>query len=493
MIRSIGRALGASLLRAATWSASALGYGSAYNATNPRRKILNASRRPGSYSARELATNSLPDLRRYARQLERNNPVVRAAVEGQVATVIGTGIALEPEFDNPEHAARISAAWNDYIRSCTVDGRDLYDLQRQGFREVFNAGALLWRFVQMPERLQSGEIPLVVLPLEVEWIDGTANVATQVTKDTVQVGGITTDRYGRPTHYRLRCPDTALSSDVETVSAANIVHVFEKRRALQTDGEPWVAPVIETLEQEADLIATELKAANNSASFSVFVKSPFHADPDTTTHGMPDDPAESIALGAVVRGLPGDELQTISHTRPSQQIMPFRNGLRGDEAGALRISQRWLNRDYSQASYSSLRSCNLDDERLVAPVREWFGHGTAGRLYREVLPYLCAMTGVPMPKKIRYRLIPDGQPYVDPLKDAQASAIALAAGLTTWEAEIGKRGGDYREVWKQLAAERAQAAALGLTLDLSGSNAPAPESTAGTVPADQAAAQQSTV
>ncbi len=110
-------------------------------------------------------------------------------------------------------------------------------------------------------------------------------------------------------------------------------------------------------------------------------------------------------------------------------------------------------------------------------MREAFGHSTAGAAYLKALPYLCARAGVPIPKRKHYRLLPDGQPYINPVDDIKAVLMAIAGGLTTFEAEIAKRGGDRNAVWLQRAKEAAEAKKLGLSLDLSGSGAaqtPAP-------------------
>ncbi len=104
-----------------------------------------------------------------------------------------------------------------------------------------------------------------------------------------------------------------------------------------------------------------------------------------------------------------------------------------------------------------------------------------------MLPYLCARAGVPIPKRKLYRLLPDGQAYINPVDDIKAVCMAVSAGLTTWEAEIAKRGGDRNSIWAQLAKEYKDAQKLGLKLDLSGTNAPAPASTIGA--ADQQNAQ----
>lgn len=464
----------------ATWNQSSFGGSTGYSATNLSRKILQQGGRPKNATANELLTANLPSLRAWCRQLERNNPTARAGVEALTALVVGTGIALEPDTGDEKTNEAIREQWVALIEHIGVDGSDLYQLQTRGYREVATAGELLWRYVILPEREAAKQIPLAILPLEAEWLDeqnGTT-IGVEPNGDR-RVGPILYDRYGRPKSFRLRHPEAQSVQEAEEIPARLVVHEYEKRRSLQGRGEPPLAPLIETLQQERDLVDAELKSAQNTAAMAMVVTSDFHDGVDTTEEGTPEDPAQSVRLGGVGRLAPGDKIEAFSHTRPSQQIKPFREMLRGDIAAALRIPSRFLDRDVSRANYSSMRADMIDTERILGPVREWYGHATAGRLYLTALPYLCVRAGIPMPKKTTYRLLPDGQPYVDPYKDAQAAQLAIAAGLTTWESEIAKRGGDYRKVWKQLAVEHGEAAGLGLTLDLSATNAPAPESTVG--------------
>lgn len=425
-----------------------------YNATDPRRKILPTGMRPQNATANQLLTSSLSGLRAYCRHLERNNPTARAAIEGLVANVVGTGIDLAPDTGDQTTNERLSAAWADFRRDCVANGHhDLFYLQTQSFRDVVAAGEFLWRFLVLPDRVDSGRIPLCVLPLECEWLDQTANtVGTSNEMGVTWVGGVAFDKLGNGVAYRLRNPELP-SGECETVSAAEINHGFERRRALQARGEPWFAPVIETLQQEHDLIDAELKAAVNTASMAMVITSDAHGDVDTTNDGTTDDPAQTLRIGSVARMYPGEKVEAFSHTRPSQQIAPFRQMLRGDIAAAMRIPQRFLDRDVSRANYSSMRADMLDSDRLLAPVREWFGHATAGRLYLQALPYLCLKAGVRMPRSTAYRLLPDGQPYVDPVKDAEGAITAICGGLSTFEKEISKRGEDPKKLLAQLTEE----------------------------------------
>lgn len=423
-----------------------------YDAVDPRNHAMRGLiARPAS--AADLVT-SQPYIRNLCRNKERNNATVRAAVEGLVANIVGTGIDLEPDTGNPENDEKLRAEWIKYKRDCFIDGMCLDEGQTLACREVVVAGEGLWRLVIDPERTKKDKIPLCVLPLESEWLGDSGN--TVVGKTEGYVGGIKLDLYGRPLSYSLISP----SGEPEPVPADKIIHIFERRRALQIRGEPWLAPILTTLHQEAGLITAELEAAKNTAGYAAAI---------TTAGGLPSDmdekgsPTRDINIGSVLELQQGEDIKLLSHTRPSQQIKPFRDMLRGDEAGALRIGRRWLDRDISGANYSSMRADMLDNDRLLGPVREWMGHQTAGRLYKAVLPYLCLRAGLEL-QPDTYRLVPDGQPYVDPLKDAQAAAMAIQFGLSTYEAEIGKRGGDYKAIWKKLAEEKKLMDSLGIVV-----------------------------
>jgi lambda family phage portal protein len=436
--------------------------GGGYNVTDPRRKIIDRSMMfANKATANQLLNGSLPAIRSYCRHLERNNPTAQAGVLALDALVIGSGIDLEPDTGSDTTNALTRKLFYDWMRSVAVDGSDIYQLQHVAMRECPVAGEWIWRIVP-----GDGPIPLRVLPLEGEWLSEAEGAAPE--NGCTLAAGVELDRYARPVAYFLTPPE---GGKPEKVKAASIVHGFEKKRSLQARGEPWFCPVIETLMNERDLVDVELKAATVTANIGLAIESERHTDLDDSEYGDADDPVQALGLGAVVRLYPGEKVNAFHHTRPSQQIAPFRQMLRGDIAAALRIPQRFLDRDVSRANYSSMRADMLDTQRLLQPIREMVGHKTIGALYRVAAPFLSAMVGVPI-DPTKYRLLPDGQPYVDPLKDINAATAAIAAGLSTFEAEIAARGGDYRQVWAQRKKEQDEAKALGITLQIG--EAPAP-------------------
>jgi lambda family phage portal protein len=375
------------------------------------------------------------NLRDISRQLERNHPTARAGVEALKALIVGTGIALAPETGDQGDDDSMRAMFDRWSATCGVNGESLFDLQRLACADMVVAGEIIWRLVPTPEKF----LGISIQALDAEWL-----------ADNGTVPGIDLDKYGRPVTYYLRNPDG--TQETEAVPAAFILHIFEPRRSLQARGEPWLAPVIERLSQENDLVIAELTAAKNTAAVSLAV----------TQAGIPtgdeEDDADGekvikVDAGSIIRTAPGEDVKVIQNTRPSQQIAPFRKMLAGDIAAALRIPARFLDRDVSRANFSSMRADMIDTERLMAPSREWFGKITIGALYVRLFDRLTAAAGVRADAPKAYRLLPDETPYVDPQKDIAASKAAIDAGLSTAEQEVSRRGGDYQKTVEQRRRE----------------------------------------
>lgn len=422
-------------------------WGGGYNAVDPRRKLIDritALAAANRSTANELLSGSIPMLRSFCRGLERNNPTARAAVHGLRAMIVGTGIALEIKDQD-----RLRDAWEKWIQHCGINGESLYELQNTACGEMVTTGEFLWRYIVLPELAERGEIPLRILPLESEWL---ADESLPLGDGLTAVSGIDLDVYGRPVRYRLRNPAAHASGNLELIPAAQINHRFERRRPIQNRGEPWFAPNIETLLNERDLVDAELYAARQSAAPAIVIESERHDALDSTEYGTSTDPVSNFKLGGIFRLYPGEKMSAHSHTRPSQQIAPFRQMLRGDIAASMRIPQRFLDRDVSRANYSSMKSDQIDSERLLGPIREWFGHATAGDAFAHVAPWLQLATKSKA-TAVDYELIPDETPYLDPQKDVAGALLAITGGLSTWQKEIGKRGGDARKVLEQLSSE----------------------------------------
>ncbi len=455
MFKSLRRAIGSALANFAGWMG-------AYDSANPRRKILELWKAQKA-TANQALGYVLPTLVNQCRQLERNCPSARAAAEGLVADIVGTGIDVAPDTGSGPRDEKIKKVWQDWCESAAVDGSSLWELQAQAVRECYSAGGALWRKVVLPERLKEGKLPFAILPLEVEWLS--ANPVDNVPAGHTFVNGIEVDRLGRTVAYHLADPNL-VDIKGERVPASQIIHCFEKRRPGQAVGEPWMAPVIERLKQEEDLVKVELQAAQIAANLAVAITSEYHEDSvsDDEDTAESTDAVVDLSPGTVTRLYPGEDAKIIQSSRPNQQIAPFRDMMRGDLAGALRVSRKWLNRDYSSATFMNTRMEQNDASRQHKATQNWLARHVASQPYLEVLPYIFLRLGIAMPedpvaaaKFKAHRIMPDLPEYVDPVKDGQAAIQNIGGGLTTLEEECSRRGKDYQQIIEQHLRETEEA------------------------------------
>lgn len=433
------------------WSAWVSTLSSYYSVLDPRRKHRPSL--PPAASASRVVASSLPDLIRWCRQVERDTPLGRAAVDGLVADIVGSGIDVSPREADEATNHDIARLWSQYVERVTVTGETLWQWQRMVVRDLATSGAALARIVVDEE---ADGIPIRVVPLEVEWLS--SDSLRSVPAGRVFMRGIEFDALGRPRAYHLRHPDGG--SGGEVVPAEQVIYIHVPRRAGHRLGEPLLAPVVSRCDQDGRLIEAELRAAVVSAAPTVVLltegRVPRRQDES-------DDTPMEIPAGSVVRLRPGEKVESIESHRPNQRIHDFRAGLRGDIAAAVGVSQYWLDRDPSRANYSSMRMDFLAAKRSAIELQEIVGRGTAGRLYEEALRYIAILLGG-VELVGEYELQPDSWEYVDPRKDAEAAILAIDAGLSTYERELASRGRDWRAVLRQRAAEQRYIEELGVPI-----------------------------
>jgi lambda family phage portal protein len=462
-----GRALRNELRRRSMdgfWQKQLAGGGSgSYPSTDPLRKILpEFFKRIRNPPVNEKLERGLPQLIAQARYLESACGSARGIVEGAKADLVGTGIDVEPKCSSDFLRKALREDWLEWAEDATADGRSLWECQRTARAEWMLAGASLWVYRVLPERLDEGKLPLVIQEIEVEWL--TPQPVETVPAGNTFVAGVEIDQLGRPVAYHVRSPDmdaNAVDRGGERLEAAIVCHGFERRRPRQARGEPEFTPVIERLQQDDQLVTIELRAANNTAAPAFVAKV---KNPQTSAAGE-----VLIAPGATAEIGLEESITAFNNERPSEKISPFRSTLRGDEAAGTGVSQQWIDRDAGRANFSSSRIDELLTQRLNAPKRNLFGAYVASDPYRRLVPLILVRRGIAMPKDqkalrdlYRHEIIPDEAEAVDRLKTAEAVEMELALGLTTRERECGRRGGDWRKNIAQQSLEKAECEKAGL-------------------------------
>lgn len=463
---------------------NAVGYIGSYAVTDPSRKMLEGMI-PRNATSDQTLTWNLTSLIALCRQLERNNASFKGLVEGWKSDVVGTGIDIEPDTGDDKQNARIADEWHRWCENCTPDGKTLWELQAQAMIEWCTAGANLWRDLIIPDRADDDRIPYCLSPIEVEWL--TITPIGPVPANDFYVRGIQMDRLGRPVAYHVMDYNllnqmglnAAWGGPGEVIPASQIIHGFEYRRPRQSLGEPLLANVIERCFQDGRLVDTELKSAIAGATVAGVIKSLDQEDWDASSQVVDQygNVTNNTASGAVT-DMPvgtwgklaiGEDLEQFVNNRPSQQIMPFRDGLRGDLAAGARSSQQHLDRNSARANYSAMRCDEMLTTRTRGPTQAVFGRYVASMPYERVLPYILLRCGIEMPRNpaakrrlFQHKMMPDKAQYVDPVKDSAAAVYMIDNGLSTLEEECGNRGRELRKIRAQRAREQADSDAAAI-------------------------------
>lgn len=287
------------------------------------------------------------DLVERSLDLERNSPIARGALNTQVTSVVGTGPRLSAQVDRDvlgwsedqaqEFEARAEQEWRLFSESVECDHyrRHVFAEQvRQAFRSRLSVGDTL---IVLPMR-QRGRWPYRT---KIQLVEGTRLCNQGYGPNTrTLVDGVEKNQWGEPVAYHVMKdhPHSMLAdakrSEWDRFQAfgqitgrRNVLHLSRIIRPGQTRGEPYLAPVMETLKQMTRYTEAELMAAVVAGMFTVFVTSEdrrenfdaFNTDTDDAT----GDEDYKLGNGAIIALRDGEKVETANPGRPNAGYDPF--------------------------------------------------------------------------------------------------------------------------------------------------------------------------
>lgn len=437
-------------------------------------------------------------LRNRSRDLQRNNPIARGAVNTVVTSVAGTGLALRSRIDGKSLgltddqsqawqtlAEREFRLWGDNASGCDLERTlDFSGLQSLALRSCLESGDV---FATLPMVGRKG----CVYDLKIQLVeaDRVVNKDYQLDTDTL-FGGIRRTELGEPLEYQIlkRHPGSMMapqSSDWDLIPAfgsktgrRNVVHLYDKLRPGQARGMPYLAPVIETLKQLGDYTDGELRAALVASLFTVFVKAEngYGLEPDATGAAA-TTPAQTgdltrLGSGAIVELNPGDDISTANPGRPNTAFDPFVQALLRQIGSALEIPFELLIKHFT-SSYSASRAALLEAWRFFKGRRSWLAAMFCQPIYEAWMDEAVARGRIGAPgyfedpairaAYLRCEWIGDSQGQIDPLKEVTAAEKRLALLLSTYSDEtVALSGMDWEDVVARRSREEKVIDAAGL-------------------------------
>lgn len=471
-----------------------------------------------------------------ARDLRRNDGWAAGAISRVLDSTIGAAYRLVAKPDYRALAlfnSAFDAVWAKEFRSYVEACWRGYEQDAGHYNDVARELTVSQQFrLALGHKLVDGESTIVAywLPDRVGY--GAARYATAFLgvdpdrlsnpyegPDTKYLrGGVEKDELGVPVAYHFRRAhqydwyNAVEAMEWERVPREDadgfrrVYHDFDRDRFAQNRGVSIFAPVLSRLKMLAKYYGVELSAATVASAFGLYVQSPFDADMIRNALNSDDDLEEGLGWyqdmrtdfhkdrALQVNGVnmsilaPGEEVKSVTATRPNSAFSPFTHEMLRSLSVVLGTSAEQIHNDYSESSWSSARAGIAEAEKTFVRRCQDFDLNSAGPMYATWLEEVFDTGAVPMPRGncpayreavsayARCYWLGAARGWVDPVAERQGVVLGLDAGLSTLEQETARQGGDWEENLEQRAIEYNRMKELGL---------PHPEWQGAQVPAQQ--------
>lgn len=383
----------------------------------------------------------------------------------------------------------IEAAWNEWCEAgnCETTGKmSFVEVCQLQLEMVARDGEHLGKHIRGADNAWRYQIQV----LATDRIDVNSNVDASGDGNEV-VMGVERDGTGRPQFFhilRANPLDMRGTRSAERVPAADVLHGFIALEPEQVRGAPWAHAVLLGSHMLASFAESAIFAARAGAAQMGFIE-------QDGVDGGPIRPEElglqkdsngqlstELRPGAIDVLPPGMSFKGFDPKYPSDAFGPFTNAVKQDIAAGVDVAHHNLSGDMTGVNYSSARIAELGERDGWRGVAHWFVGSWVAPVFREWLQLsllsgaIRLPSGAPLPatKFAKYRkgmvFSGRGWEWVDPLKEVNASRIAVQEGFITRSQVVAAKGGDFEDNVAELAQEAEVMAAHGVTL---GASAPA--------------------
>lgn len=431
-------------------------------------------------SADQEIYNDFLRLRGRARELARNNPLIRSYLHLLETNVIGpTGFrfrAVVRNNDNKLNDAinrKLERAWTDWSTCVTVDGMSsLTQISQHLIRNLATDGEVIIRKIRGYEE---NRFKFALQQIDPDLLDHQFFRSPGDGQNEVRLG-VEVNQWGRPVAYWFwdRHPTDLMNVSARNrirVPADEVIHIFRADRANQTRGVTWLNSIMMPTKILDGYVEAELVAARTGAA-----KMGFFQWKDAEGADMPD--AGEGGVGGIGGGIssgrrfsmeaapgqfemlpPGLEFKEWNPQHPSVAFPAFMKTIMRFIASGLGVNYNALTNDLEGVNYSSMRSGLLIERDNWRTLQTFWIERFLGPVYKEWLD--CALLSSELvldsrdPRRFHdVQFQPRGWAWVDPLKDVNAMIAAINNGLASRDECIGENGGgDFEDIAEQLAAE----------------------------------------
>lgn len=349
--------------------------------------------------------------------------------------------------------------------------------------------------------------------------------------------GVRKDSNGRPIGYYIRTSHPRENFSIRSHSweyvpamkrwgRRNVLHTLEQFEVDQSRGIADMVSVLQRMRMTRNLNEIELQQAVVAASYAAALESDM--PPEIIFGQMGGNSGAQNFQGAmgvymdVLKGYfggannvaidgsripvlpPGVKLNALS-LGTGGSGSDFEERLHRHTAAGLGLSYEEYTKDFTKASYASTRASTASMARFMKARKVGCADRAANFMFVNVLEEELNAGNVPLPNGVTPDLfyeplmreafcqatwIGAGAGQVDELKETQAAILRIKAGLSTYEIEVARFGGDWRQVFKQRAREEGLIGTLKLDFSMDTKKPTAESSDSAEDPEDPKAGDQ---
>jgi len=407
-----------------------------------------------------------PAKRRTMRNRARHERVNNSYLAGISATLagdlIGTGPRLQLDIGDAEAARTVERAWYDW--------GTLIDLpaKLRTMREALVVDGEAFGMMVNNPRLPGVQLDLRLI--EADMVATPAELMRQtITPEGNTVDGLEFDEVGNVLAYQVLNFHPGSNFRVNNlmfsrVPAAAMVHWFRKIRPGQNRGMPEVAPALRLFGQLRRYTEAVIAAAETAADFAAFI----HSNSPAAEVDEVDSFAElEIRKRSLVTLPEGWDISQLKAEQPTSTYKDFKREILNEIARCMQIPFNVAALDSSSYNYASGRM----DHQV---------YGMVQRVDRDQIERICLdrvlaawvneaslvgmiPDGLPPFSEWNWAWVWDGKDHVDPGKEANAAETRLRTLTTSLASEYARQGKRWDVELRQIAAERALMAELGLS------------------------------
>ena len=403
-----------------------------------------------------------PEAARRAGLVVLNSPLGSAIARAFETTLIGNGIVPRPGHPSEVWRDSLAKRFDDWSAHCDADGLgDFYSLQRQAVRSLAISGEA---FLILSTDPQPTDHPLRLRLIPPGWVP--QSYALDLADGVRVRQGIEFDALGRRTAYYVLNPEAPTAVPVR-LPAIQVLHLFEPILPGQRRGITWLAPALQAINDLSEASAGLQTTIKTAAMFSAFV----------TTASDPSDfmRTEEERFAALEPGTlqylhPGETISFAEPPRVTEVYSEFYYRELCNIAASLGLTYESISADTSRSNYSSSRLAANNARRRSEALQ--FGviiPQFLAPLWRRWVEIAIALGQIPggdlaqnRADFLRCAWHPPAWPAVDPAKEMTATVAALSAGLKSRTQAAAELGLDIETLDREIAADAARAARLGL-------------------------------